>query len=423
MVVLAHKDQARETTDPEPGIGPATPFLTRVRLRQYKSIAACDVELGSLCFLVGPNGSGKSNFLDALRFVADSLRYSLDHAIRDRDGIQEIRRRFGLLATHVEIRLDFRLATGPGHYAFDIFAGKGGAYSVKREECRIVAPSGEEAYYCVEDGDVKQTTFLPAPAAVNDRLYLVSVSGLESFRPLFDSLSGMGFYNLDPRVIRAPQAPDPGNFLLRDGRNLTSVVASLSVRAPELKERIEQYLAQVVPGLSGFEVIRGETLEFHQAVGETARSVRFNAASMSDGTLRALGILVALFHRAANDGRACHLIGIEEPELALHPAAAGVLIDSLRDAQQLAQVLVTSHSPDLLDDQTIPDEAIRVVVADHGETRIGRLDEASRSALREHLYTAGELLRMDQLYPDPQSSRVDPGKLQIFGPGPPSSPE
>ncbi len=62
-------------------------FLTLVRLKNYKSIGACDVELGPLTFLIGPNGSGKSNFLDALRFVADGLRNSLDHALRDRGGI------------------------------------------------------------------------------------------------------------------------------------------------------------------------------------------------------------------------------------------------------------------------------------------------------------------------------------------------
>lgn len=48
--------------------------LTAVRLRNYESIAVCDIEVGSLVILVGPNGAGKSNFLDALRFVADALR-------------------------------------------------------------------------------------------------------------------------------------------------------------------------------------------------------------------------------------------------------------------------------------------------------------------------------------------------------------
>jgi predicted ATPase len=56
---------------------PGTPFVRRVVLKNYRSIAACDVVLGPLTFLVGPNGSGKSNFVDSLRFIGDALRSSL----------------------------------------------------------------------------------------------------------------------------------------------------------------------------------------------------------------------------------------------------------------------------------------------------------------------------------------------------------
>ena len=69
--------------------------VTRVVLKNFKSIAACDVKLGPLTVLVGPNGSGKSNFVDSLRFVSDSLTTTLDHALRDRGGINEVRRRSG----------------------------------------------------------------------------------------------------------------------------------------------------------------------------------------------------------------------------------------------------------------------------------------------------------------------------------------
>jgi predicted ATPase len=131
---------------------------------------------------------------------------------------------------------------------------------------------------------------------------------------------------------------------------------------------------------------------------------------MSDGTLRALAVLVALFQ---GNGAVSHrLVGIEEPEIALHPAAAGVLTDGLRDASEHVQILVTSHSPDLLDTEAIPDESILAVVSEHGETHLGPLDEAGRSTLRDHLYTAGELLRMDQLRPDPELSR--PEQLELF---------
>jgi hypothetical protein len=85
------------------------PFLTRVVLHNYKSIAACDVRLGSLTFLVGPNGSGKSNFLDALHFVADALRTTLEHAIRKRGGINEVRYRSANRASYISMRLEFQL--------------------------------------------------------------------------------------------------------------------------------------------------------------------------------------------------------------------------------------------------------------------------------------------------------------------------
>jgi predicted ATPase len=138
---------------------------------------------------------------------------------------------------------------------------------------------------------------------------------------------------------------------------------------------------------------------------------------MSDGTLRALGVLVALFQGPVNRSDAYRLVGIEEPEVALHPAAAGILTDSLRDASTHSQVLVTSHSPDLLDDPAISDDTIFAVIAEHGETKIGRLDPAGRSALRDHLYTAGELLRMDQLRPDPVETNIQPNQLHLFGSG------
>src|ERR1022692_2746481 len=59
--------------------------ITRVALKNYKSIAACDVPLGPLTILVGPNGAGKSNFLDAMRFCRDALRTPLDQVFAKRN--------------------------------------------------------------------------------------------------------------------------------------------------------------------------------------------------------------------------------------------------------------------------------------------------------------------------------------------------
>jgi predicted ATPase len=392
------------------------PFLRTVQLRNYKSIAQCDVRLGPLSFLVGPNGSGKSNFLDALRFVADGLRTSLDHALRERGGIKEVRRRSGGHPTHFAIRLDFDLGEdGSGHYAFRIGALREGGYSVQDEEC-VVRPaaidlhtlSQPESFFRVSGGQVTASV-RPAPAVASDRLYLVNASGLREFRPVYDALSHMGFYSLNPEAIRDLQPPDAGDLLKRDGSNIASVLSQLGRQRPELKARIEEYLAKVVPGVRGVDpkhIGPKETVEFRQEVAGAESPWRFLASNMSDGTLRVLGILVALFQAANGAAARVRLVGIEEPEVALHPGAAGVLLDSLRDASCSTQVVVTSHSPDLLDDPKIDTDSVLAVSCEGGTTRIAPPDEAGRTALRDRLYTAGELLRLDQLVPEKEDARA-----------------
>jgi predicted ATPase len=396
-------------------------FLTRVRLKNYRSIAACDVRLGALRFLVGPNGSGKSNFVDALRLVADSLNTTLDHALRDRGGIQEVRRRSGGHPTHFAVTLDFQIRNGrAGSFSFRVGARSGGGYEVQREELRLRQLMQDDDYYVVESGRIIESSVQSPPAAAPDRLYLVNVSGLPQFRPAYESFSHMGFYNLNPDRIRDLQSPAAADILARDGSNLTSVLRQLETHSPEMKRRIEGFLSKVVPGIEAAEVRSfgpKETIEFRQRVGANPHPWRFLAASMSDGTLRALGNLVALFQFANGRQQLGSLVGIEEPETALHPAAAGILRDGLRDASENTQVIVTSHSPDLLDDASIAADEVLAVTAEAGATRIGPLDDAARSALRDRLYTAGELLRLGQLRSDPTASgQSDEEESQLFPP-------
>jgi predicted ATPase len=136
---------------------------------------------------------------------------------------------------------------------------------------------------------------------------------------------------------------------------------------------------------------------------------------MSDGTLRALAVLTAVFQ--FGDRAPAPLIGIEEPETALHPAAAGLLLDCLREGTRDRQVIVTTHSPDLLDNDEIGAEQLLAVISVDGKTTIGPVDAASRNALRDSLYRAGELLRLGQLEPD-QTSLSDAEQLQLFDPAP-----
>ena len=390
-------------------------LITRVVLRNYKSIAACDVAPDALTFLVGPNGAGKSNFLDALCFVADSLAFSMQHAVRDRGGINEVRRRSGGHPTHFAIRIDFDLGESSGNYGFLIGARPGEGFVVEREECLVREPDERVRFYSTRRGRVVRSTIASPPPAAQDRLYLVNVSGFGAFRPVYDALSEMGFYSLRPEAMRDLQPLDGGELLQRDGGNVASVVAALASGKPERKRRIDNYLARMVPGIDSVDrriVGPREALEFRRAVRGAKHTWRFSPNNVSDGTLRALGALVAVFQGTGTAVR--RLVGIEEPEVALHPLAAGVLVDALREAAEATQVLVTSHSVEMLSNPDIADSSILAVRLEEGESRIGPLDHAGRSALQRRLHTVGELLRMDRINPDPDQSNLNPQQLDIF---------
>jgi len=398
-------------------------FLKRVVLHNYKSIAVCSVNLGPLTFLVGPNGAGKSNFLDALRLVTESLNTSLEHALRERGGINEVRRRSSGHPTHFGIRLEFVLSEEiMGSFSFRVGALPKGQFEVQQEECHVLdSILGSEHFYSVEHGDLKDSSEKVMPPAASDRLYLVAAAGLPVFRPVYDALSRMGFYNLNPDEIRELQPPDAGELLRRDGGNLASVLNVMARERPAAHKQVVDFLSKVVPGVQGVTVKhlgKKETLEFRQVVGTNEAPWRFPAENMSDGTLRALGILTALYQSFDSSGRRVPFIGIEEPEVAVHPGAAGILRDALQAAAATVQIVVTSHSPDLLDDKSIQDDWILGVANDKGETRIGPIDQAGRSAIRDRLFTAGELLRLNQLTPDTrQIEQIPPTQLKLFGAG------
>jgi len=381
------------------------PLLTQITIRNYKSIAACQVKLSQLMFLVGPNGAGKSNFLDAIRFVADALRTSLDHALRDRGTIKEVRRRSGGHPNHFALRFDFVLPSSQlGHYSFRIGARPAGGYEVQTEECRIFSKEilGPDHHFRVQSGRVTSSSISPMPAALPDRLFLVAASGIPEFRPVFDALSRIEVYNLNPREIAAMQKPDPGEILRRDGSNAASVLQNFSAAAKEL---VRNNLSRIVPTVTDTEAKTlgtQETVEFRQTVKGQEHPWRFLAGAMSDGTLRAFGILLAVFQASSSRPQTSVplLIGLEEPEMALHPAAASVLLSALREGARHCQVLVTSHSPDLLDNEDIASDSLLAVDNVDGLTRIGAIDAAGRAALRDKLFTPGELLRQNQLAPE-----------------------
>ena len=395
-----------------------TTQITSVSLKNYKSIASARVSLAPLSVLVGRNGAGKSNFVEALWLLSDALQSTLDHAIRQHGGIAEVRRRSGGHPTHFGIGLRLRLADGrSASYAFTIGATKDGGFAVQREQAAIGVAGLDDPHFDLVDGELvaKSAHLNLAPRISSDRLFLTSASSIPEFRILFDVLSQMHFYSINPADIRQPQPHDVGDVLLRSGKNIASLMRRLVVDDPDSFNRIQDYIRQIVPGLESIEhefLGPTETLRFRQKVQNNKNPWRFYAAAMSDGTLRSLGILAALFQTNTRKISPT-LVGIEEPESTIHPGAASILMDALIEASKRHQVIATTHSPDMLDNTNLSLENIRVVESVDGETIIGEADAAAKEAVQRELYTPGELLRHGQINPDP-SARMQSGMVSLF---------
>lgn len=387
--------------------------VTRLAIRQYKSIEKCQLELAPLTVFVGRNGVGKSNILDALRFVADALRNTLEYAFRERGGIEQVRRKsLGGRPTHPGVEVEVNLpGEGRARYSFTIAAVEGRSFRVDSERCQVWDQAGAVAEYEVKpNSGATWSLRTPPPAAASDRLFLVAASGTPEFRPLYDALTRMTFHNMNPELMKMPQRPEPGELLAHDGRNIAGVIKQLQSSGSGQLDRVLEYLAAVGVPLSRIQhkqVGAYETIEVSQSrtVPGGPRNVDFDAISLSDGTMRALGVLVSLVSARGKSDGGPTLIGIEEPETALHPAAAGALMEALSEGAERTQVLLTCHSPDLIDHARVDAGAIRPVIMENGTTRVGVLDAKKQDLLKRHLATAGELLRLDQLAPDPDDLR------------------
>ena len=227
-------------------------------------------------------------------------------------------------------------------------------------------------------------------------LALPLIGGDARFQAVSRFLSEMRVYRIDPTSLRTMQDPDGGVHLRSDGSNTASVLRDIQRESPDTWKRILDLLESIVPGTVGVHPKKHGnklTLEFTQDWAQP-KPVKFEAFNMSDGTLRALGLFAAIFQRAAPS-----LLVIEEPEATIHPGALGTTLDALRHAGRFMQVVVTTHSPDVLDAKWIENRHLRIASWEKGATYISRVSPATRIALSEHLMGAGELFRSNALTP------------------------
>ena len=379
--------------------------LNRLLLHRFRSLSSEEVVFGNPMFLAGRNGSGKSNFVDAFAFLAEAMATPLQAVLDHRGGFSTVSNRASARGRPSNLGLGVVLkapdpATSEARYAFELRAVKGPGFEVVREQCIVDATDGSSHWFDrrTSRGETRWRSNAGSmePGVAASALALPLIGGDLRFRPVLEFVANMRIYRIEPAALRAMQDPDGGTRLNADGANTASVLRAIQRESPDDWIRILELLATIVPGVVDVHPRRHGNklmLQFTQD-WQQEEPVKFDAFSMSDGTLRVLGLLTAVYQRPAPS-----LLVIEEPEATMHPGALGAILDVVRHAGRTTQVVVTTHSPDVLDADWIRDGHLRIACWDRGTTRISRISCAARNALAEHLMGAGELLRSNALTP------------------------
>lgn len=372
-----------------------------LELENFLSYREATLRLDDLTALVGPNASGKSSAVAAVKLLRDIPEYGLEVALLRRGGFDQVRHRSSGRPFDPRIAIEFVAETGcpPSRYSLHLGAQTGGRYEVKLEEIDLNVAMGRftlthrrgkvgitvpEGMRSIEPTD--DFRLPPGQSAIG-----LSLSYLP-FLALWDLLNELQLVEINPARMRELQEPSPGERLEPDGANAASVLEQLSTAG---RAELADEVAAVVPGLRAIDVKRFAnklSLRFEQDAGAHRRA--FLASQLLDGTLRALGVLLPLFQP-----RKPRLLVVEEPEISIHLGALRTLVQVLREHSPEVQVLLTTHSADIIDALDI--QEVRVVWTEDGVSRLAPVASHTIETIRRGLITPGELLRGDALDPSP----------------------
>ncbi len=320
-------------------------WFTHVALENWRNFTHAEVDLQRRVFLVGPNASGKSNFLDAFRFLRDivSVGGGIQAAVERRGGVSGLRCLAARRYPDIMIRVCLGGDEGEAAWEYELSFSqdKQRRLQIKRE---TVIRTGKHLLERPNADDEKD------PARLT-QTYLEQVYANEQFRELANFFGTVRYLHIVPQLVREPdrsmgRTNDPfgGDFLEQ--------IASTPERTRKARlRRIQEALHVAVPQLKELELVRDDRGTPH--LRGKYEHWRLQGAwqgeeAFSDGTLRLMGLLwVAL------EGSGPLLL--EEPESSLHPEVVRRIPLMLWRLQRRMgrQVLVSTHSPDLLQDDGI----------------------------------------------------------------------
>lgn len=421
--------------------------ITSLAIQNYKSLRGVRFTPRQLNVVVGPNASGKSNLADAIDFIAEVYRHGLEVAITRKGGYENIafrrmrrskgaieielcveldqsdlrRGHFGFSEDDEKIRLEIRHAFSIGTRGESIRA----EFKVVSEKLAITELRPDERVTLVSAARTNGTVSLEGEAVsggedaarsasrrarvrVRNRRsldYLLDFEDLRYFAgrerllaptelfalsvgrvsPALDlvarSIGQIRVFQLSANKAREFGVPTPEAELDRYGSNLPAVIDLMKKSSPSAWKGVMRVMRSILPSLQSIDVDYTSSRTLGLFFLEDGFGRSWSAGEVSDGTIQTLALVVAIF-----DPRSTALV-IEEPENSVHPWIARHIIDACREVASERQVIVTTHSPIVMN--AVKPEEVWVMWRERGSSHITALVDLDPGFLE--LWQQGEV--------------------------------
>lgn len=370
--------------------------VKEIRLKNFRSFANARLVLSDITFLIGRNGAGKTSILDAFDLLRESVTDSLENALDRRGGLQQVRRmqsgRGRRFAMGIVIVLEVCFSGDRREnvaYGFELQGNPGTGFAHIHECLQSLKVSSFER----RDQEFKSARNLDvSPPSGNLVLPLIARSD-NLWGIVLDAIRQIRVYELSPALMAL--APEIGErtTLTRNGANAGDVLKA--IEGSEAYRWIVQRIGRISEGIIDIQVksmVGRRVLRFIQQ--QKAGDFAFDANQVSQGTLRSLGVLLALKQIPKPT-----IALVDEIENSIHPSALSVLLDaSLAGSNNGGtSIVMTSHSPEVLSHPVVTGERVRVVEWKDGTSHIYRLSSETISAVNE-IDTVGWMLRSNALW-------------------------
>ena len=350
--------------------------LSRLVLTGYKSIAECNINLGSINVLIGANGAGKSNFIGFFKLIGRILDKQLQAYVGDAGGPDAVLH-FGRKKTEL---LNAELYFGNNGYRFKLkatqdnrmmFAHEALWWNMKGE---WDAASGHFETEFKDKGSHGAIWRYTVPAMQSWRVYHFHDTSISA-------------------LVKQVHGATDNEYLREDARNLAAFLKRLKEHHNKHYERIVKSIQMVAPFFGDFlfRPYAGNPDQIELEWTEASQDVPFKASALSDGTLRFICLTTVLLQ--PEDFMPATIL-IDEPELGLHPFAITMLGAMIKSTSQQHHIIVSTQSVELVNEFDVED--LIVVDKQGGASAFSRPDEA---VLHEWLadYSLGDLWKKNIL--------------------------